>query len=207
MADSYKPAEGWLGYDPRMTHSRHVGFKGLVIGGLMVVAASAVAQTAAPSNATKPDAWLPVRPLVGAWEGDASGRPGAGRSEREYRLTLNDRYIHVTTKTTYPPQEKNPKGEVHEDVGFISNDKMAHKLVLRQFHVEGFVNHYVLDSVSEDGRTLVFVTTAIENIPAGWRGRETYRIVSNDEFVETFALAEPGKEFETYSETRFRRKR
>jgi len=27
------------------------------------------------------------------------------------------------------------------------------------------------------------------------------------EFVETFALAQPGKDFETYSETRFRRKR
>ncbi len=191
-----------------MTHARHFGLKGLVIGGLMVVAASAVAQTAAPANATtKPDAWLPVRPLVGAWEGDANGRPGAGKSEREYRFTLNDRYIHVTAKTTYPPQEKNPKGEVHEDVGFISYDKMAHKLVLRQFHVEGFVSQYVLDSISEDGRTLVFVTTAIENIPAGWRGRETYRIVGDDEFIETFALAEPGKDFEVYSETRFRRKR
>ena len=97
---------------------------------------------------------------------------------------------------------------MHEDVGFISYDKAAQKLVLRQFHVEGFVNEYVLDSISSDGRTLVFVTRSIENIPAGWRGRETYRIVSDDdEFVETFALAEPGKEFATYSETRFRRKR
>jgi hypothetical protein len=34
-----------------------------------------------------------------------------------------------------------------------------------------------------------------------------YRIVSEDEFVETFALAPPGKEFATYSETRFRRRR
>ena len=105
------------------------------------------------------------------------------------------------------PQEKNPKGEVHEDVGFISYDRAAQKLVLRQFHVEGFVNHYVLDRLSEDGRTIVFVTAAIENIPAGWRGRETLQIVSEDEFVETFALAEPGKEYATYSETRFRRKR
>jgi hypothetical protein len=89
----------------------------------------------------------------------------------------------------------------------MSYDKIAKKLVLRQFHVEGFVNHYVLDSVSEDGRTIVFVTAAIENIPAGWRGRETYRIVSDDEFVETFEMAGPGKDFATYSETRFRRKR
>jgi len=157
----------------------------------------------------KPDPWQPVRVLLGSWVGDAQGQPGSGKSEREYRLTLKDRFIQGNGKSTYPPQDKNPKGEVHEDGGFISYsyDKAAQKLVFRQFHVEGFVNHYVLDSISADGRTIVFVTTAIENIPTGWRGRETYRIVSDDEFVETFALAEPGKDFATYSETRFRRKR
>jgi len=89
----------------------------------------------------------------------------------------------------------------------MSYDKAAKKLVLRQFHVEGFVNHYVIESVSEDGRTIVFVTAAIENIAPGFRGRETYRIVNDNEFVETFALAEPGKDFATYSETHFRRKK
>jgi hypothetical protein len=181
----------------------------LIGAGLMSVpTALAAEQEAAPqAPAKKPDPWQPVRTLLGSWEGEAQGEAGAGKSEREYRLTLKDRFIQVNSTTTYPPQEKNPKGEVHEDVGFISYDKGAQKLVLRQFHVEGFVNQYVLDSVSADGRTIVFVTTAIENIPSGWRGRETYRIVSDDEFVETFALAGPGKEFATYSETRFRRKR
>ena len=162
---------------------------------------------AAPDQAKAADPWLPVRSLLGSWEGDAKGEPGTGRCEREYHLTLKDKFIQVTNKSTYPPQEKNPKGEVHEDTGFVSYDKAAKKLVLRQFHVEGFVDHYVLDSVSEDGRRVVFVTVAIENIPAGWRGRETYEFVNDNEFVETFALAEPGKDFATYSETRFRRKR
>jgi hypothetical protein len=170
--------------------------------------AASARQAAAPSDrAEKPDPWQPVRALLGAWEGDARGESGSGRSERVYRLTLNDRFIQVEGKTTYPPQEKNARGEVHQEIGFLSFDKAAGKLVLRQFHVEGFVNHYVQERVSEDGRTLVFVTAAIENIPAGWRGRETYRVVSEDEFVETFALAPPGKDFATYSETRFRRKR
>jgi hypothetical protein len=168
---------------------------------------AAAQSTASSGTSKKADPWEPVRTLIGKWEGEASGQPGAGKSEREYRFALKDQFIHITSKSTYPPQEKNPKGEVHEDVGFFSYDKVAQKLVLRQFHIEGFVNHYVLDSMSEDGRTLVFVTAAIENIPTGWRGRETYRIVSDDEFIETFALAEPGKEFATYSETRFRRKR
>jgi hypothetical protein len=68
------------------------------------------------------------------------------------------------------------------------------------------VVQYSLSSISDDGRTFVFTSTAIENISPGWIARETYRFLSNDEFMETFALAGPGKEFETYSETRFRRK-
>jgi hypothetical protein len=157
--------------------------------------------------AAKPDPWKALRPLLGKWEGEVAGEPGTGKAEREYAFTLNDRFIHVANKSIYPPQEKNKKGETHEDVGFVSYDKAAKKLVLRQFHVEGFVNHYVLDSISEDGRTIVFETTAIENIMPGFRGRETYRILNDDEFVETFAMAEPGKEFATYSETRFKRKK
>jgi hypothetical protein len=48
--------------------------------------------------------------------------------------------------------------------------------VLRQFHVEGFVNQYVLEPGSTPER-LVFTTEAIENIPAGWRARETIRVL------------------------------
>lgn len=172
----------------------------------LVVPCPAQAQ-ASPAPAKQTDPWQLMRVLLGKWEGHAQGEPGTGKSEREYRLTLNDRFIQVNGTSTYPPQAKNPKGEVHEDVGFMSYDKAAQKLVFRQFHVEGFVNHYVLESSSDDGRTLVFVTVGIENIPSGWKGRETWRIVSDDEFVETFSLAQPGQEFETYSETRFRRKR
>jgi hypothetical protein len=175
---------------------------------LLVVSLLTGAAFGADSNppAPRPDPWKPVRGFLGKWEGEIQGQPGTGKAEREYRFTLNDRFIQVANKSIYPPQEKNKKGEVHEDLGFLSYDKAAKKLVLRQFHVEGFAMHYVVESISEDGRTLVFATAAIENIAPGWRGRETWRRVSDDEFVETFALAEPGKDFVTYSETRFRRK-
>jgi hypothetical protein len=208
VADSYKPPDAWWPTIRGMKNGRMFASLVTLLLVSSVLRAPAVAQSTTPSaTATKADPWQPVRSLVGKWDGEASGQPGTGKSEREYRFTLKDRYIQITSTSTYPPQEKNPKGEIHEDVGFFSYDKIAQKLVLRQFHVEGFVNHYVLESISEDGRTLVFVTAAIENIPTGWRGRETYRIVSDDEFIETFALAEPGREFATYSETRFRRKR
>jgi len=154
---------------------------------------------------TKPDLWKPLRVFIGRWEGEVKGEPGTAKAEREYSFVLNDRFIQIVNRSTYPPQEKNPKGEKHEDIGFFSYDKLAKKFVLRQFHVEGFVNQFNLESISEDNRTIVFVSTAIENIAPGSRARETYRILNDNEFVETFALAGPNQDFNTYSETRFRR--
>jgi hypothetical protein len=154
----------------------------------------------------KLDPWKPLRTLIGKWEGDSNGEPGAGKSEREYTFILNNRFIRVLGKSTYLPQEKNPKGEVHEEMDFYSYDKSAKKLILRQFHIEGFVNQFALDNACDDGRTFVFISTAIENIAPGWRARETYRILNDNEFIETFAMAEPNHDFATYSETHFRRK-
>jgi hypothetical protein len=168
----------------------------------------AIVQQSAPSKqADQTDPFKPLRPFIGKWEGDSQGEPGVGKMEREYALVLRDRFIQVSNKAVYPPQKKNPKGETHEDLGFFGYDKALKKLTYRQFHVEGFVVQYSLESISEDGRSFVFKSTAIENISAGWVARERYRFISDDEFIETFALAGPGKDFETYSETRFRRKR
>lgn len=185
------------------TFLARLGVTTLLAAGLVFTLA---AQESAPA-APKPDPWAPVRFLLGQWEGTAQGEPGTGTAVRTYAFVLNNRYIEVKNQSTYPPQEKNPKGEVHEDRGMISYDRATKKLVLRQFNIEGYVNHYVLESVSADGRTVVFVTTAIENIPPGWRGRETFTCVSDDEFTEKFELAGPGKDFAAYSESRFRRKR
>ena len=159
----------------------------------------------ASQSSPVPDIWKPVRFLAGAWEGDVNGQPGSGQCVREYRFVLNNRYLEIRSKSTYPAQPKNPKGEVHEEWGMISYDRSRQVFVLRQFHVEGFVNQYVSEPVREG--PLRFTSEAIENIRAGYRARETYTITGPDSFVERFELAEPGKDFELYSETRFRRKR
>ena len=77
--------------------------------------------------------------------------------------------------------------------------------VFRQFHVEGFVNQYVLDYLAPDSQRIAFVTEGIENIPAGWCAKETYTILNPNEFTELFELAEPGKDFEMYSENHLKR--
>ena len=124
-----------------------------------------------------------------------------------YSLVLNDRFLEVRNKSRYAPQEKNPKGEVHEDRGYVSWDRARRRLVYRQFHVEGFVNQYVADSLAASPDSIVFRSEAIENIPNGYRARETYRILGPDEFIERFEMAEPNGAFAPYSETRFKRNR
>jgi hypothetical protein len=159
------------------------------------------------AQSSRPDVWEPFRYFAGSWEGTGNGQSGVSKTQREYKFVLNGKFLHVQNRSVYEPQAKNPKGEIHEEIGLLSFDKSKKQFVLRQFHVEGFVNHYVHTSSSPDGKTLVFTTEHIENIPSGWRARETYRIVSADEFVEVFELAAPGKDFETYLENRYTRKK
>ena len=157
---------------------------------------------------TKQDSiWLPFKFFAGKWSGDSEGQPGKGKYERSYEVVFNKKFIEVKNKSTYPPSTHNPKGEVHEDRGFISYDKARKTFVLRQFHIEGFVNQYRIESISLDGKTIVFVSESIENIPAGFRARETYKIINDDEFIETFEIAEPGKEFELYSKATLKRRK
>lgn len=163
-----------------------------------------VSGPAGASQATTTSRLNAVQPLVGKWQGTSEGQPGTGTLTREYRSVLRDRFIEETNRSVYPPQEKNPKGEIHEHRSFFSFDNARKTVVFRQFHGEGFVNQYVLDPTTKPG-VLVFVSEAIENIPKGYRARETYTFLGENEFEEVFEIAEPGKDFVLYSKARLKR--
>ena len=171
--------------------------------GFMLVCALSAADGRAQQPAA-PDAFAPIAFMIGRWEGRSEGQPGQATVRREYTRVLNGRFVRVHNRSEYAAQEKNPKGEIHEDEGFFSFDRARKRLVLRQFHVEGFVNQYVQDGDASPQK-LVFITESIENIPAGWRARETYVVHGPDEFEEIFELAEAGKPFELYSRARLKR--
>ena len=65
--------------------------------------------------------------------------------------------------------------------------------------------HYVHDAAASKPDALVFVSESIENIPPGYRSRETFKILGPQQFEEVFELAEPGKDFSVYSTTLLRR--
>jgi hypothetical protein len=151
------------------------------------------------------DVWSPFQYFVGAWDGGGTGKPGTGTGHEVYELVLGGRFLQIRNTSTYAPQPANPKGEQHEDWGLISYDRARSKFVWRQFHGEGFVNQYVLER--PDAKTFVWTSESIENIPAGWRARETLKIIDDDSFAQTFELAEPSKDFVIYVQGRMRRVR
>ena len=149
------------------------------------------------------DPWAPVRFMAGTWKGTATGKAGEGTVARRYEFVLRERFLHERNVSTYPAQERNPKGEVHEHWSFFSFDRARKRIVLRQFHVEGFVNQFALDPEKSTATKLVFESEGFENFSNRWRARETYEIAGPDEFTETFELAPPDKPFEVYGVNRF----
>jgi len=149
--------------------------------------------------------WTRFYYFIGSWQGSGQGKAGRSHVERQYQFILNSKFLFVRSQSIYEPPEKNTNGETHEDWGFISYDRARETYIFRQFHTEGFVNHYVLNELTEADQAISFVTEAIENIPPGWRARETYRILGPEEFIEVFEMAPPDKEFRLYTENRFQR--
>ncbi|HEY8880823.1 MAG TPA: heme-binding beta-barrel domain-containing protein [Roseateles sp.] len=171
--------------------------KPLFAAALAALALNAAAQT---------DALSPLDRFVGDWQGTASGQAGSGMVTRRYERVLGGRFIRETNTSRYPAQAQNPKGEVHEHSGMFSYDKARKTLMLRQFHIEGFVNTY--RQASEAGAAvLVFESEGFENFSNRWKARETYEFKDDDAFVETFELAAPEQPFQVYSRTELKRVR
>lgn len=100
--------------------------------------------------------------LSGTWSGTSEGVFGTATVERTGELVLGGRFFRVATRSV-------SDADVHEDIGFFSFDVVAGRLVLREFHNEGYVNTYH-EAPSEEA--LVFESVHIENPqPATLRAR------------------------------------
>lgn len=174
--------------------------------GVAALAGAALVVAASPVRPQSVDQWQPIRFLAGAWKGTSEGEPGKGTVERSYAFVLKDRFVQEKNISTYPPQPANTSGEVHEHWSYFSYDRKREALVLRQFHQEGFVNQFVMSKSASTPRRLVFDSETLENLGT-WRARETYELISDDEFIEIFEMGAPGKPLQVYSRNHFRRTR
>ncbi len=141
----------------------------------------------------------PLARFLGRWRGAAQGDPGTGTVERSYTPILAGKFIEERNLSRYDT------GEIHHHLAFWSHDRFRGRFVLRQFHQESFVNQFVSATADVVEAQLVLDSESIENIPTGFRARETYRFTSEEAFEEIFEIAPPNADFEVYSHNRFTR--
>lgn len=133
--------------------------------------------------------------VIGNWSGSGAGFGNStSKIESSFQYIMDGKYIQFINESHFAPTDKNPKGEHHIDVGFISYDKSRKKIIIRQFNNEGYINQYLLnDSISNDS-LLVFETEEIENFVPNGKAQWTIKKLPNNQ-VETIFDVSFGKEF------------
>ena len=144
--------------------------------------------------------------FIGEWVGEESGKAGIGAGDRSYQWIFNNKYLFQKNVSVFKPQPQNETGETHKDWAFFSYDGVRDKIVLREFHIEGFVIQYVLDSLSADMKTWVFNSEAIENLSPGWKARITYIMEDDYTFNEFFDLAAPDKDYDQFIQNNWKKR-
>jgi hypothetical protein len=165
----------------------------------LILPARAFVQANAPAPQKEVDVWVPFGYFVGSWQGQGEGRNGVSKGKLSFQPILRGKFLQTKNETRFDPQEKNPKGELHEDLGVFSYDQARACYVYRQFHVEGFVNQYICKKILDDGKTFIFVSERLENLPPEFKARLTYKILNPNEFQMTFDLAMPGADYQCAS--------
>lgn len=148
--------------------------------------------------AARPDAWAPVRPLVGSWEG---ALPGGAAVRWRVDFVAGGQYVEVRGS---PLLFAGPTARAGgEELGRISQDAGGGRLEWHQFTMSGRVDRYQLDP-SRPG-ALVLLAESPESLPVGTRARLTLGRDGDREMLAILELAEPGKDFAVAGEVRLKR--
>ena len=148
------------------------------------------------------DDWAALKFLEGKWIDE---KPGVSKVKQEYEFIFKGKYLQMRTKAVFEPTEKNPEGEVHEDLGIFSYDQFRKTFVFRQFHSEGFINQYILDKKDSATKELTFISEQIENAPEGTKAKVIFKFIAEDEIEQSFHVAWPGKEYACFALNKLKR--
>jgi hypothetical protein len=176
---------------------------GLTPGGFMLVGAFfalSLQVLAGQTPAPAPDAFAPLRFLIGDWQGEnGKGAPGqASKGEFSLREELGGKVLVRRNSAEYPAQEGRPAFR-HDDLMTVFAEGGQLKALYADN--EGHVIRYLVAKTAE-GEGAVFLSEG-----PGPRFRMTCLRKSEDLIAIKFEIAPPGKDFSTYIEAAARRKR
>jgi hypothetical protein len=156
----------------------------------LAVAAGIALPAAALAAPPAADPWGAVRPLLGEWVGEPSGRPGDPVSSTfAFELQLDGGVLVRRHRSVLPPSAGAGPGATHEDLLVAWPEGGG--LRAAYWDNEGHVIHY---RVTAEGGTVRF-----DSEPGpGPRFRLEYALRPDGGLAITFSAAPPGGELKTY---------
>ena len=142
--------------------------------GLMLLLSGAGRPHAAARARMNP--FAAVRFLVGL-EGLFGGPARQRFRERTYRFVLGDKFLHERNVSTYPPSRRTRRAR-STSTGLSSAMTARATPSCSASSTRRASSTVRIVEQPGPGRVLVFESEAVENIPAGWKARETYTCVS-----------------------------
>jgi hypothetical protein len=162
----------------------------MALAAFLVVTAS-VHQASAQSPRAD-DLWGPFQPLVGVWEGKGSGFGTVSDVSHRWEFVIGDRFPRLLTRSIAPTEDGSL--EVHEDVGYVSNDTDRGVFILRQFLSEGYVNTFDVTVRGGDPAVIEFAYRETEGA-GGIRARMWLTLLDADRYEMVLDLAGAGEGF------------
>ncbi len=159
----------------------------------LLLALAALAGAGAAPQGAPPAALSPFGPpwtvLLGEWNGDGEGQPGAGSGAASFALDLERHVLIRRSSSDYPTTAGHPAVH-HEDLLVIYPEGAGPAARAIYFDNEGHVIEYTA-AWSMDGHVLAFTSTARPDAPTF---RLIYRVLAPDRLAVDFNIAPPGSE-------------
>lgn len=152
------------------------------------------------ADAGQQDTWKPFEFMIGDWVGSGAGKPGERTGEFSLAYDL-DKKILIRRNRNVPAGKAGEKANVtHEDLMVIYPQSGKAAFRADYFDNEGHIIHYAV-AVAE--HKAVFES---DESAAGPKYRLMYELKPGGLLAIEFAIAAPGKDYQTYVSGMMRRK-
>lgn len=143
------------------------------------------------SAADVPDPWKPFQFMMGQWVGVGSEKSNEGSGEFSLKLDLDQKILVRTNWARLASGSKSAAGALHQDLMIIYPQRGTGRFRADYYDNEGNVIHY---GISFGNKTAVFESDEPGN-PT--RFKLTYELKPDGALDIKFAIAAPGKPFQT----------
>lgn len=147
------------------------------------------------------DSWKGWDFMIGDWVGEGSGKPGEAAGSYSFARELGGKILVRKNRADYPASGDRP-AFTHEDLMVVYKDDQKSRISASYFDNEGHVIQYAA-TLSDDGKVVTFVSDGPASAP---RFKLTYTKQPDATVRGSFDMAQPGKDFATYTTWTARRK-